>query len=156
MYKPIIHTSKIDKTYPATTVQYSVINKIHPIDFKGIIGIYVCNSQLSIYIETKNKINAYKINPDKNKVGQWDTDILHRNSDTADKFELLRETSEYYTELIEPLINLELFKEIMNQETLVGFSTLKDINDTIQLALSVLNTHITFDSKILIQKSLCQ
>jgi hypothetical protein len=156
MYDPIIHSLKAVNQYPSTTVQSSVINKIYPIDFNGIIGIYVCNSQLSIFIETKNGIKTYKINPDKNKVGQWDTSILHRNSDTADKFELLRETSEYYTELIEPLINLELFKEIMNQETLVGFSTLKDINDTIQLALSVLNTHITFDPKILIQKSLCQ
>ncbi|MBL7481191.1 hypothetical protein [Legionella bononiensis] len=147
MYNPMIHASKTGKTYPSTTVQFSVINKIHPIDFKGIIGIYVCNSQLSIYIETKNKINAYTINPDKNNIGHWHSETLPRNADTADTFDLLRETSEHYAELSEPLTNLEPFKEIMNQETLVGFSTLKDINETIQLALSVLNNHITFEYK---------
>ncbi|RUR16568.1 hypothetical protein ELY21_12695 [Legionella sp. km535] len=145
MYDTSFSVLTAANTYPTTAVESSVITRTHPIDFNGIIGIYLRKSQLSVFIETKNRISAYKINPDSHQMGHWHTEILPRNSVTADSFDLLRKYSEHYAEVSEPLSNLEPFKEIMNQETLVGFSTLKDINNTIQLALSVLTTPINFE-----------
>lgn len=144
MYAPTLCSLTQSKEQTLLALDYSIINSEYSVDYEGIIGLYVCKTQLSIFIETKESIKGYTINPNKNKIGQWRTTTLPRNSEHTNEFKLLRNTSENYIEVNERLVNLEFFREMLNQETHVGFSNIKDINKTVQLALSVLNSIIDF------------
>lgn len=144
MYYPTICALMQSVEHHPTKFYPSIINKKYHVDYDGVIGLYVWNSQLSIFIETKDVIKGYKIKSDNDKAGQWYTITLERNKENELRFNLLRELSEHYIEVIEQPITLELFKEMLNQETQVGFSNVKDINATLQLALAILSTNIDF------------
>lgn len=144
MYDTIRSFTQMVRT-TSLTIDSSVINNEYSVKNEGVIALYVCKTQLSIFIETKEDINLYAINPDTNQMGQWHTNKLQRTSEHANEFALLRTTSEGYIELNEHPPNLELFREMLNQETLVGFSNIREINCTVQLALSVLNSIVDFE-----------
>ncbi|WP_298625881.1 hypothetical protein [uncultured Legionella sp.] len=147
MHSPALCSLAQNKTHSSLALDLSVINPEYSVDDEGVIGLYVQSTQLSVFIETKNCIEGYTINPEKNKTGQWRNTTLSRTTIHTNEFALLRNSSGHFTETNESSINLELFKEMLNQETKVGFSNIKDINNTVQLALSLLNSSIEFQYK---------
>lgn len=144
MYSPANCSLAHSRKNTSLLLDYSVINREYCVNYEGVIGLYVQKTQLSIYIEIKDDIKGYTINPNEHKVGRWYASTLQRSNDHTNKFVSLRNTSEGYIEVSESLINLECFREMLNQETQVGFSNIKDINTTVQLALSELNSTIDF------------